>query len=101
MSLINDLLEKGKQIIDIAKRPLIVAKLSRAFESAIDSTKEKEVDQEIKIQELRLKLVETPEDAEKTLNAIIACREEIRKAKRTAEIVEEERLLLFGPTEKK
>lgn len=101
MRLIDDLLKEGKKVIDNAKRPFIISKLERSFQSAIDSAKEVEVDENLKIQELRLKLVETPESAEDILNKIIVCKEKIRKAKITIEIVEEEQKLLFSEVKTK
>jgi hypothetical protein len=95
MTLIEKLLDGGKKAIDAAKRPFTIAKLSRSFQSAIDSPKERIVDEEIKIQNLRLKLVEDTENSEKYINDIIRCREEIRKAERTVEIVTAEQKLMF------
>ena len=52
MKLIDRLLKEGKKAIDVAKRPFIVSKLERSFQSAVDSAKEVEVDENLKIQEL-------------------------------------------------
>jgi len=94
-NLITELLENGKKMVDAAKRPFIIEKLKRSFESAISSAREKVVDNELKIQELRLKLVDDPETAGKVLNDIVECKAAIRKAKLTAEILEEEEKEMF------
>lgn len=95
MRLIDQLLKGGKAALDAAKRPFIISKLERSFESARDSAKESIVDQELKIRNYRAAFTEDPEKAEATLNSIIKCKEEIRKCQRTIEIVEEERKALF------
>lgn len=95
MKLIDKIFEQGQKAIDAIKRPFVVDKLKRAFDSAVSSAEEKKVDKEIEIQKLRLKFVEEPENAESTLNSIIKAREDIRKADRTIDITNEERKLLF------
>jgi hypothetical protein len=96
MKLIDKLFKEGQKAIDVMKKPFIIGKLERSFESAIASAEESKVDAEIELQKLRLKLIEEPQSAGNTINSIVKARETIKKADRTIELVSAEAKLLFG-----
>ena len=96
MKLIDKLLDNAKEVVDKAKRPFIKKKLTRAFESAIDNAEEQKTDAELKIQDLREKLVKEPENAESILNDLIDQKILIVRADRTIEVIKEEKKVWFA-----
>ena len=96
MKLIDKLLDNAKDVVEAAKKPFIKKKLTRAFESALDSAEEKKVNSELRIQDLREKLIKEPERANDILNSIVEERTTIKRADLTIDAIKKEKTEWFS-----
>lgn len=87
MKLIDQLLDGVDEAVKQAKKPFIKKRITRAFESAIDSAEEQKVNAELKIHDFRKNLVENPGQAGEILNKIVEQRTTIKKADITLEVI--------------
>jgi len=95
-TLIDRLLENAEETIKVVKRPFVKSKIKRSFASAIESAKEQSLDADIKINDLRERLVKNPEDACSILNDIIKQRDLMQKIDNTIKYLSEEEKTWFG-----
>ena len=94
-SLIDQLLKGAEEVVNIAKRPFVKAKVKSAIESAVRSAEEAKVDANIELNDLRKKLIEEPKRAEDILNQIVDKRGTIIAANDTIAALKEEQGELF------
>ena len=98
MSLIDSLLDNVKDVIASAKKPLQKRLINRGLEKALDSIEGIKGDAELKIIDLREKLVtaKSEEEVKQIFNQIVSAREIVVNAVTTEDLLKAEKAELFG-----
>ena len=98
MSLIDSLLDNVKDVIAAAKKPLQKRLVNRGLEKALDSIEGIKGDAELKIIDLREKLVtaKSEDEVKAIFSQIVSARETVVNAIATEELLNAEKAELFG-----
>jgi hypothetical protein len=97
MKLIDKLYSMGEEAINLAKRPFTVKKVSRAYESAIDSLDAAIVENEEKVENYKVKIAKGNLEYIKKLAEV---RLEIEEAEKEKTVIKSDRDALFADAPK-
>ena len=98
MSLIDSLLDNVKDVIASAKKPLQKRLINRGMEKALDAIEGIKGDAELKIIDLREKLVtaKSEDEVKQIFSQIVLAREKVVNSIATEELLNAEKVELFG-----